>query len=447
MLKLFQKKVAVLGFGIEGQDLCRFLLSQKAVITVFDKKNPSEFEISEEFQGINFELGPEYLNKGLLGFDIIFRSPAFKLSLPEIVEADKSGVMINSATKLFFDLCPSKIIGVTGTKGKGTTATLILQILKAAGKDAFLAWNIGSPMLSLLPEINKDSIVILELSSFQLQDLDKSPHVAVVLFISSEHLDYHKSKEEYVEAKANIVKYQTVNDYAILNHDDESSSSFAKETIAKKYYFSRQTEVEGAYVKNKEKIILFDRLIGVTNKLLLRGEHNWDNICAAITASSLIGADDSTIKKVIYSFKGLPHRLELVKKIKKVSYYNDSFSTVPETTIAAIRSFKEPLILIAGGSDKGSDYSELGEVIADSKVKTLILIGKMATKIKEAALSAGFDGEVILQTGGMTEIVKKAYEKASPGDVVLFSPACASFDMFTDYKDRGSQYKLHVQAL
>jgi len=443
------KKIAVLGLGMEGQDLCQFLLKEKAKLTVFDQKSPAELGKAYQVlkrEGVSFRLGSGYLQDGLLGFDFIFRSPGVKLSLPEIVEAKKAGIPVSSATKLFFDLCPGRIIGVTGTKGKGTTATLISHILKEAGKDVYLAGNIGQPMLALLPQLKPTSWVVLELSSFQLIDLEKSPRLAVVLFITSEHLDWHKDKEEYIRAKSNIVRHQKKADFAVLNADNENSSSFASLTKARVSYFSRQKKVDGCYVEER-KIFLADQLVGETSDLQLRGEHNWENVCAAVLASSLAGADLGSIKKTVFSFSGLEHRLELVGEAKGVRYYNDSFSTTPETAIAAIRSFQEPVVLIAGGSEKGSDYTELGKEISRSSVKTLILIGEMAERIKEACQKAGFKGKWVADLKNMEEIVDSASQEVGEGGVVLLSPACASFDMFENYKDRGRQFKEHVQAL
>jgi len=240
-MNFYQKNVAVLGLGIEGQDVCRFLIKRGAKITVFDQKTAAELgRAYQKFkeQGVKFRLGENYLD-GLGEFDVIFRSPAFKISLPAIIEAKKKGSKISSATELFFETCPGKIIGVTGTKGKGTTSTLIYNILKGAGRKVFLAGNIGQPMLTLLPKLDRKSWVVLELSSFQLQGLNFSPHIAVVLFITSEHLDYHHNVKEYIRAKSNIVRHQNKNGFAILNADNTTSSSFARLTSAKTLYFSR----------------------------------------------------------------------------------------------------------------------------------------------------------------------------------------------------------------
>ncbi|PIS15192.1 UDP-N-acetylmuramoyl-L-alanine--D-glutamate ligase [Candidatus Shapirobacteria bacterium CG09_land_8_20_14_0_10_38_17] len=464
MISFSQKNVAILGLGIEGQDICRFLIKnprpdgrgfrflgikKKAKITVFDQKTASELgKIVKTLKGrgVKFKLGKKYLKNGLEGFDIIFRSPAFKTSLPAITKAKKKGSKTSSATELFFKTCPAKIIGVTGTKGKGTTSTLIYKILKRAGKRVFLAGNIGQPMLTLLPKLDRKSWVVLELSSFQLQDLNFSPHIAVVLFITSEHLDYHHDTKEYIRAKSNIVRHQNKNDLAILNADNPTSSSFARLTPAKILYFSRQKKVNGATTING-KIILDNKIIGPVKNLKLRGEHNRDNINAAITTANSIGINKKIIKKEIFSFKGLEHRLELVTTIRKISFYNDSFSTTPETAIAAIRAFREPIILIAGGSEKGSNYNQLGKEISKSTVKTLILIGLTAKHIRKAVKLAKFKGEIIYRPGRMEKIVKIAFQKAKPNSVILLSPACASFDMFKNYKDRGDQFKKNVKKI
>lgn len=449
MVDFSGKKVALLGLGIEGQDLCRFFLKNGAKITVFDQKSATELgEACQRFkkQGVKFKLGKDYLSNGLIGFDFIFRSPGFYRFLPVIMRAEKKGAIVSSASKLFFELCSAKIIGVTGTKGKGTTATLIYKILKEDGKDVFLGGNIGQPMLSLLPKLKSTSLVVLELSSFQLMDFNKNPHIAVVLFITSEHLDYHKDRGEYIQAKANLVRYQKKNDFAVLNADNLTSSSFASLTPAKIFCFSRKKKVKGSYVQ-KGKIIVFEKVVGETKNLKIRGKHNWENICAAVLVASLAGVKLKAIKKAVFSFEGLEHRLELVRRFKGVEYYNDSYSTTPETAIAAIRAFTEPTILIAGGSEKGSEYIQLGKEISQSSVKTLILIGEMAGRIRQACQRVKFKGRIIFRPKNIKEVVSLAFKKAKPGDVVLLSPACASFDMFKNYKDRGEQYKKYVKAL
>ena len=447
MIEFSNKKVAVLGLGVEGQSLVNYLLERKALVTVFDQKEKFDFDVdSLKRTGVVFVLGSEYLKDGFNNFDFVFRSPGFLVQLPQLLEASKSGVVITSATKLFFDLCQGKIIGVTGTKGKGTTASLIYEILKADKKDVFLAGNIGTPMLDLLDKIKKDSWVILELSSFQLEDLDKGPHLSVILFVSQEHLDHHKNIEEYHQAKGNIVRFQNENDLAVFNADDQNSSSFASLAKGEKYYFSRLQKTNGAYVLDNQ-LFIFDNLLGDVKDLKLIGAHNQDNVCAAVTATFLAKASLPSIKQAVFNFTGLEHRLEKVATVDNIDFYNDSFATTPEATIVAVEAFKKPVVLIAGGSDKGSDYTKLGEKIANSSVKVLILIGQMAEKIRQAVLAAGFKGEIIFQLQTMDEILRVCLQKAVSGGVVLLSPACASFGMFKDYKDRGNQFKNGVKAL
>lgn len=472
-------KVAVLGISTEGIATAEYLVKKGAKVTACDKNSPQK--LGKNFGKIKklnipLKLGKNYL-ENLNGFEIVFRTPGMPLWLPELTAAKEAGAEISSQTKLFFESCPCPIIGVTGTKGKGTTATLIFEILKRAGKKAFLGGNIGNPPIEFLDRLTPTSWVVLELSSFQLEDLKTSPHIAVVLNITSDHLfsvapdspNYHLSQEAYIKAKENIVKYQKEKDFVILNFDYKASRRFSKLTPAKVYYFSRKKRVKGAYVKegkiflNKGKPLL----IGKAEKLILPGEHNWENVTAAICGASLASVPPSAIRKATFEFKGLEHRLEFVREVGRVKYYNDSFSTTPETAIAAIRAFKESIILIAGGSEKGLDYTKLGEEISRSSVKTLILIGQIAEKIEKAVLrnyqlpitdfrakarkvampSRHYQLKIIKNLKTMSAIIKAAKEEARPGDVVLLSPASASFDMFRNYKDRGKQFKDEVAKI
>ena len=423
------KKVAVLGLGIEGRDAINFLLNRGAKITLFDKKEEQEIDFSGiEKEKIEIITGENYLSSGLAGFDYIIRSPGVYRYNSEIVDAEKAGVIVTSAIKIFFDECPGKIIGVTGTKGKGTTCSLIYEILKADGRDVYLSGNIGKPYLELLPKLKNDSWIVMEMSSFQLIDMDISPHVAVALNITVDHLDWHKDREEYVNAKKNIVAHQKPNDFALINEEYETPKSFAEIAKGKVVFFSKDSLEE----KFKE-------------KLLLRGEHNLENIAAAVTTANTIGVEEEKILETVRSFKGLEHRLETVKTIDGITFYNDSFATSSQPTIAAINSFNEPETLILGGSDKGLDFGELRDVIEKKEnVKNLILIGLIGGKIGE-----GIKGKNIINLSHttMTEIVKKAYEVTPREGVVILSPAAASFDMFKNYKDRGNQFKNAVHKL
>lgn len=407
-------KVAILGYGLEGQDAEKYFKNLEGDITILDKK-----------------FGENYLDD-LNKFDVIVRSPGVYRYLPEIVRAEEEGVKITSAIKIFFDKCPAKIIGVTGTKGKGTTSALIYEILKNDGKDVYLAGNIGKPYLELLPKLKKDSYVILELSSFQLIDLTISPYIAVVLNITLDHMDWHKNRTEYVNAKKNIVRHQSVSDWTVLNEEYKVSKSFSDITRAKVNFFSKKL-LEPKYKKN----------------LLLRGEHNLENIAAAVAVAKILKIGDKTILEVLTNFPGLEHRLELVGEINEVKFYNDSFATGPQPTIAAIKSFTEPITVILGGSEKGLDYEELGREIAKAKnIKKSIIIGEIGNKIIVALKKAKYRGSIInLKKSSMQKIVENAYRNTSLGGVVLLSPAAASFDMFANYKDRGNQFKEAVQNL
>lgn len=424
--------MAVIGLGIEGKDAITFLLNSGANVTLYDKKTESELDFSGIDTGrISLVCGEDYLEKGMIGFDYIVRSPGVYPYISEILDAEKNGTVITSAVKIFFDESPAKIIGVTGTKGKGTTSTLIYEILKFAGNDVYLSGNIGKPSLELLPKLSKDSWVVMELSSFQLIDLTKSPHIAVVLNITEDHMDWHKNHGEYVEAKKNIVKFQKTGDFAIINEEYETPKSFGELGEGKKIFISK-SKLEEKFKKD----------------LNLRGEHNLENIAAAVEVSKAVGIDEDTILKTVKNFKGLEHRLELVGEVDGVKYYNDSFATGPQPTIAAINSFTEDETLILGGSDKGLNYQDLGEAINKAKnIKNVILIGNTGPMIKKH-LDSNLQFTIYnLQKTNMKEIVEKAKEVTKFGGVVILSPASASFDMFKNYKDRGNQFKEAVLSL
>lgn len=452
---IFNKKIAILGFGLENQSLLKYFIKHNAKnITICDKNKNIK---KKEKKNIKWNLGDNYLKK-IDNFDIIFRTPGIPYLTKEILKAQKKDVKISSQIKYFFDKCLAKIIGVTGTKGKGTTSTLIYQILKKSlskKSKIYLAGNIGKAPIDFLDKLTKNDWVVLELSSFQLQDLKKSPHIAVVLNITSDHLDYHKDTSEYVEAKTNIVRYQKKEDFTVINLDYLTSFRFAAISPGENdYYFSVKKSVDlGAFVKwNKGKdsskwgeLIIRtkkkDFSITKTYNIPIVGMHNLENILAASMASYLVGAKIKNIKSVIEKFKGLTYRIEPIKNKFGVTYYNDSASTNPDTTIAAIKSFEKPIILIAGGSDKGANYDSLGKEISKRKIKKVILLGKTAQKIKKSILKYKKNKDLsILIVKDLKEAVLKAKKEAKKDDVVLFSPASASFDMFRNYKQRGEQF-------
>jgi UDP-N-acetylmuramoylalanine--D-glutamate ligase len=341
---------------------------------------------------------------------------------------------------------------VTGTKGKGTTSTLIYEMLKKEGFDAYLGGNIGIPPLSFLSELKGDSKVVLELSSFQLIDLEQSPHIGVILMTTSEHLDYHSDVYEYIEAKRNIFKFQDYKDFAIVNRDYPASNESDIYSNGKVYRVSREQDVDqGCFVKNDGIVLKMDgneNEILATRDLALRGKHNWENVCAATVAALCAGCSMKSIIPVLKSFKGLEYRIEHVATTRGVAYYDDSFSTTPETAIAEIEAFDEPKILILGGSSKNSNFSELGQIISESEsIKAIIGIGVEWGRIKQEIKGLNPSIAIIEDCQTMEEIIQQCVEIGEIGDVVLLSPACASFDMFKSYKDRGDQFKEEVKKL
>lgn len=444
---LLVKKIAILGYGVNNQALLKWLVNHGAKnITICDRDIDLKNKINKEFLHLQFQLGGNYLD-GLEKFDIAFRTPGIPYLHPKIQEAKAHNVEISSQTKLFFALSPAKIIGVTGTKGKGTTSTLIQKILSQnKNNQTYLAGNIGADPFEFLDQLLAKDWVILELSSFQLQDLDISPHIAVVLNVTSDHLDYHRDTIEYIEAKTNIVRHQKNKDFAVINMDYMTSFCFAEMTNGRTWYFSRYKAVDfGAYVKNNDmscgEIILqtedTEYVVAKLEELKLKGEHNLENICAAVTASYLSGASIEDIRSTVKSFTGLSMRLEEVYEENGVKFYNDSASTNPDTTIAAIKSFTNPIILIAGGSSKGANYEILGQEIDKNNIKAVILMGKTGPEIKRNIKNTNIE---VVDAQSLSQAVNEAKCRAVKGDVIVFSPASASFDMFRDYRHRGEEF-------
>ncbi|CAN5175087.1 UDP-N-acetylmuramoyl-L-alanine--D-glutamate ligase [soil metagenome] len=449
------KKVAIVGIGVEGLSSAAYLKEKGAAITFLDKRNETEFEPAtlQEARSVSAKqiLGEKYL-ADLAGYEMIVRSPGVKVSTPQLQAAKKNGVVLTSQTQLFLEMCPGKVIGVTGTKGKGTTSSLIYEMLKKQGYNVYLGGNIGKPPFTFLDRVGSQSWVVLELSSFQLQDLTISPHIAVMLMVTSEHLDYHQDTLEYVQAKRQIIAHQTSEDFAVLNRDYPASQESDILTEGKVFWVSRERETDNGCYGFGNKIYIkrngFEEELLHTDEILLPGKHNVENACAATMAAILAGVSRKHIVSVLKEFPGLEHRLELVREVDGVRYYDDSFSTTPETAIAAIEAFNSPEILILGGSSKSSDFSLLGEVISDAEnIKAVIGIGKEWQRIKEALKEPKIEFLLIEGADTMEKIVQATATISVPGDVVILSPACASFDMFKNYKDRGEQFKKEVMKL
>jgi len=434
---LKNKKIVVLGMGINHEKLASHL-----------RKHQIQFDTIEQWKN------PDELVTKLEKYQVVFRTPGLPFLSEAVQRVIRRGGRVTSQTQLFFGHCPATIIGVTGTKGKGTTATLLSKILEmGSGRKIWLAGNIGLDPFDFLEKLRPEDLVVLELSSFQLQDMSRSPHVAVVLKITPEHLDHHRDFREYVLAKENIVKHQKNTDFAVVNYDSEVTREFAKFSLGKIFWNSTEEPVKPGCFIRSEKIILADekREIEVmqTGEVRLLGRFNLENVTAAIAAAAAVGVSDPVvIREVVSGFEGLPHRLEFVRSVGNVKFYNDSFATTPETTMAALSAFSEPTVLIVGGSEKNADYTQLGSTIAGSKVAALLPIGKTGPRIAESARRAGYRGKILDRAfGNMEEIVVVANEVARPGDVVLLSPASASLDMFSNYKHRGELFKKFVSRL
>jgi UDP-N-acetylmuramoylalanine--D-glutamate ligase len=430
-------KIAILGFELEGKSALRYYSELGADITICDQDPDKEIP-----EGVSSRLGPDYL-QGLAAFDIIFRTPGLA---PKIILAANPGVESKITTGLneFLRVCPShNTIGITGTKGKGTTSTLTAHILQAAGKRVHLGGNIGVPPLDLLKiDILPDDWVVLELSSFQLIDLQYSPHIAVCLMVVSEHLDWHTNIEEYLSAKQRLFKHQLPDDITVYYADNDTSLMIASAGEGKKIPYIIPP---GAIVHDG--IITIDgQTICHTSEIKLRGEHNWQNVCAAVTAAWQITQDIPAMHSVIANFSGLEHRLEFVREVDGVKYYDDSFGTTPETAIVAIEAFSEPKVVILGGSDKGALFNDLAAAVKDNDVRKVVLIGDTAPQIQRALDEANYHSYI---PGGTTmpEIVAAAQSAAKPGDSVLLSTGCASFGLFKNYKDRAAQFTAVVNGL
>jgi UDP-N-acetylmuramoylalanine--D-glutamate ligase len=435
-------KVAILGYALEGQQSASYWHKLDNEVTICDQ-NPS-LEVEKKYQT---NLGKDYL-KNLDQYDIIVRTAG--LNPQKILDANPESPelasKITTSLNEFLDKCPSpNTIGVTGTKGKGTTSSLIAKILKAAGKKVHLGGNIGVAPLELLPKVKADDWVVLELSSFQLSDVKYAPHIAVCLMVVSEHLDWHADFQDYTSAKANLFIRQSENDTAIYFAGNESSKTIASNSPGRIIpYFSPP----GAYVRDDGMIVVGYNQTEILpiKKLKLLGRHNQQNVCAAVTTVWQVAQDVDSIAKVLKSFKGLEHRLELVKEVGGVKYYDDSFGTTPETAIVAMQAIEGPKVLILGGSDKGALFEELtGEVIKQN-VRHVVAIGKTGPAIVALLRQKGYD-KITEDLDAMPAIVKEAKRYAKKGDVVLLSTGCASFGLFKDYKDRGNQFKQAVHSL
>lgn len=451
---LKSKHVAVLGVGVSNRPLVKLLASNGIKVTAFDKKTKSDLgEYAAELDSLGVEL---ISNGGLVDggeYDVIFRSPGMRPDREDIVKAVNRGSVLTSEMEIFFDICPCKIIAITGSDGKTTTTTLVCELLRAAGYTVHLGGNIGHPLLADAVNMKENDIAVVELSSFQLMTMKKSPSVAVITNLAPNHLDIHASMEEYVQSKQNIYKYQSENDVIVLNYDNDITSSFIGKTTGKVRTFSSQTAHKtDVYLENGA---IYSDLSGKTEKIcdtsdiLLIGVHNYENYMTAIAATyGLVSIDN--IRKVAAEFPGVEHRTEFIRELRGVKYYNNSIASSPTRVIAGLRTLKDKsAVVMAGGYDKNLDYVPMVPLLLQ-KAKHLVLCGAASPKIRaavEADPNFASSGLKIHDISDFAKAVKLTSELAEPGDCVTLSPACASFDLFANFEERGNYFKKLVNEL
>lgn len=449
------RKVAIVGLGVSNLPLMEYLYEKKANVTVFDERDIDS--ISKDIMnkittyGFGFHFGEDAL-KNLKGFNVIFRSPSCLPTRKELVDEANNGAIVTTEVELLMKMCPCKIVGVTGSDGKTTTTSLINAILKKAGYNTFLGGNIGTPLFTKLSDMKPEDILVLELSSFQLMGMEISPDIAVITNITPNHLNIHKDYEEYIEAKKNIFKYQDEKGVLVLNYDNEITRNCEKEANGKVIFFSSKNKLDNGYIVDEDVIKecedkIRKHILNVED-VILRGNHNYQNIATAIAATSSLVDMDIAVD-AIKEFKPVEHRIEFIRELDGVKWYNDSASSSPSRTLSGINAFKEDIILIAGGYDKNLDYTPLAKPII-KKVKSLILIGQTSGKIFDVVkleLERENKELDIHMCETLEETVNLAKKVVKPGQVVLFSPASASFDMFKNFADRGNQFKELVKKI
>lgn len=454
---LRNKTVAVIGIGVSNRPLIELLLSRGVAVTACDKKDRATLGApAEELvgKGCRLRLGPDYLKD--LTEDVIFRTPGMRPDLPELNAAVERGSTLTSEMEVFFEVCPCPILAVTGSDGKTTTTTIIAELLRAAGKTVHLGGNIGHPLLSETGGMKAEDIAVLELSSFQLMTMTRSPHIAVVTNLAPNHLDVHKDYAEYISAKENIFTHQSASDIAVFNADNEVTRSFVGRQRGALRTFSRRETVErGAYLApddagEGQAIWMSNengrRQVLPLAEIKLPGIHNVENYMAAIAAVDRL-VPDKIIRDFAKNFGGVEHRIELVRELDGVRYYNDSIASSPSRTIAGLNAFPEKVILIAGGKDKGISYDSLGPVV-NEHVKLLILCGATAGVIRASVEQAeNYGGLEIADAEDYHQAVSLARSRAKEGDVIILSPASTSFDRFANFMERGRVFKEIVNSL
>lgn len=449
---LQHKSVAVIGIGVSNTPLIQLLLDNGIDLTACDKRSREDLgKLGDELEkkGCKLQLGENYLQG--LHQDIIFRTPGLRPDVPELLAAIEQGSVLTSEMEVFFEVCPCPIIAVTGSDGKTTTTTIIAELLKAAGNTVHVGGNIGNPLLCEADTMKPTDYAVLELSSFQLMTMSRSPHIAVVTNLAPNHLDMHHGMEEYVAAKENIFRHQSGDDIAVFNLDNDITREQSSRAVGKMLQFSRREEpAEGVFLRGEDIIV---RKNGVERKLMMTGDiripgvHNVENYMAAIAAVDGL-VDDDVIVRFAREFGGVEHRIEWVRTYHGVKFYNDSIASSPSRCIAGLRSFTQKVILIAGGYDKHIPFDVLGPEIVEH-VKLLVLCGATADKIRAAVENAptyreGFPK--IIEVMPFEKAVETARDMAQEGDIVTLSPACAAFDQFKNFMVRGKTFKAIVNG-
>lgn len=449
------RKVAIIGLGVSNLPLLDYMYDKKAIVTVFDDREINNIpnEIIDKIKTYNFEFhfGEKSLSN-LKNFDIIFRSPSCLPTKKELAEEANRGAIVTTEIEMLMKMCPCKIIGITGSDGKTTTTSLVNHILQKTKNKVYLGGNIGVPLFTKLSEMEPNDIVVLELSSFQLMNMDISPDISVITNITPNHLNIHKDYQEYIDAKKNIFKYQKEDGILILNYDNEITRNCAKEANGKVIFFSSKEKLDDGFIVDDKIIKQCDDKIRKhilnTNEVLLKGKHNYENIATALAATQTL-VDIDTAVNVIKEFKAVEHRLEYVREIDNVKWYNDSASSSPTRAISGLNAFDEKITLIAGGYDKNLDYETMAKPVIN-KVSNLILIGQTSGKIFDAVkqeLENQQKNLPIYMCNSLEEAIELAKKVTRQGEVVLFSPASASFDMFKNAVERGNKFKEFVQNL
>ena len=449
---LRHKTVAIIGIGVSNTPLLELLLAEGIRVTACDKRSREQMgEQAEHLEqlGCELHLGADYLKD--LDADVIFRTPGLRPDVPEIAACVDRGAVLTSEMEVFFEVCPCTIIAVTGSDGKTTTTTIIAELLKAAGKRVWVGGNIGHPLLCEADGMLATDYAVLELSSFQLMTMKHSPHIAVVTNLAPNHLDVHRDMAEYVAAKENIFHHQSGEDVAVFNADNAITAEQSRRAPGRARLFSRQDEVaDGVFLRGEDIVCRsggHERVVMTTEDIKIPGVHNVENYMAAIAAVDGL-VPDEVIRRFAREFGGVEHRIELVRTYRGVRYYNDSIASSPSRTIAGLRSFHEKVILIAGGYDKHIPFDVLGPEIVEH-VKLLVLCGATADKIRAAVENApGYEPgkPEILDVTPFTAAVEAARDRAQPGDVVTLSPACAAFDQFKNFAERGKFFKSIVNG-